>query len=111
MKYLSLNGTFYIHIRRDKLASLTIVASAANNELCDHVSVYCLLFSTTHEFLFGALAELVDNARYNILIWVNKDCLQAIQYVRTIACVSSLVMIKSAFILLACDRQHLFVSK
>ena len=103
----SLNGTFYIHIRRDKLASLTIVASAANNEPCDHVSVYCLLFSTTHEFLFGALAELVDNARYNILIWVNKDCLQAIQYVRTVAC----DMIKSAFILLACNRQHLFVSK
>ena len=24
---------------------------------------YCILLRTTHEFLFGALAELVDNAR------------------------------------------------
>jgi hypothetical protein len=26
------------------------------------LKIYC--FRTTHEFLFGALAELVDNARY-----------------------------------------------
>uniref|UniRef100_A0A8C9TEE4 MORC family CW-type zinc finger 2 n=1 Tax=Scleropages formosus TaxID=113540 RepID=A0A8C9TEE4_SCLFO len=28
---------------------------------------FCFAYRTTHEFLFGALAELVDNARYHIL--------------------------------------------
>ena len=40
---------------------------------------FCIIFRTTHEFLFGALAELVDNARdaaatkINVYSTPNKD--------------------------------------
>jgi len=39
----------------------------------------CLCYRTTHEFLFGALAELLDNARsvfYSALLKVSLQCIK-----------------------------------
>ena len=36
--------------------------------------IFCVCERTTHEFLFGALAELLDNARSGLLLFCLVNC-------------------------------------